>query len=311
MNPGNNWLSWMQEGDRYYQEGHYCEALSSYTTGLQIEPSNPLLLSKKGNTLYWLQQYEASDLSYVEALKTNNAVVFVYEYVLEYANNLDGNLGWLREVLHSQYQVDIIPEGLSRVIHQVEQEVLEQVNDSMTHQNHSFSWVPYVDMVLKQVGIPSVGPFLGLMRQLQRNIPRKSLGILQKKPVMKMTWQQFELFLQSFFEKQGYHVTRTKKSHDQGADLILEHDGERVVVQAKKRKKTTGNKAVQEVHAARGYYQANRAIVISTSRFSKPATELANRLGVELWDWNRLLTEMNTHRGNQVDNRDDDQPILT
>ena len=86
---------------------------------------------------------------------------------------------------------------------------------------------------------------------------------------------------------------------------------ERVVVQAKKQKKTVGNKAVQEVHAARGYYQANRAIVITTSRFSKPAIELADRLGVELWDWNRLLTEMNTHRSNHVDNRDDDQPILT
>ena len=128
---------------------------------------------------------------------------------------------------------------------------------------------------------------------------------------MKMTWQQFELFLQLFFEKQGYHVRKTKKSHDQGADLILERPGERVVVQAKKQKKTTGNKAVQEVHAARGYYQANRAIVITTSRFSKPAIELADRLGVELWDWNRLLTEMNTHRSNHVDNRDDDQPILT
>jgi len=60
----NNWLSWMQEGDRYYQEGSYCEALFSYTQGLQMDPSNSLLLSKKGNTLYWLQQYEASDLSY-------------------------------------------------------------------------------------------------------------------------------------------------------------------------------------------------------------------------------------------------------
>jgi HJR/Mrr/RecB family endonuclease len=67
---------------------------------------------------------------------------------------------------------------------------------------------------------------------------------------MKMTWQQFELFLQLFFEKQGYHISKTKKSHDQGANMILECTGERVVVQTKKRKKTTGNKAVQEVHAA-------------------------------------------------------------
>jgi tetratricopeptide (TPR) repeat protein len=171
MTQGNNWLSWMQEGDHYYQEGHYCEALSSYSTGLQIDPSNSLLLSKKGNTLYWLQQFEAADICYAEALQKSNAVVLVYDYVLEYTDTLDGNLGWLQEVLHSQYQMEIIPEGLSRVVHQVEQEVLEQANDSMTHRNRLFSWEPYVDMTLKQLGIPFAGPFLGLMRQLQRNIP--------------------------------------------------------------------------------------------------------------------------------------------
>ena len=132
----------MQEGDRYYQEGHYCEALSCYTQGLEMDSSNTLLLSKKGNTLYWLQQYEAADLSYAEALQKNNAVVLVYNYVLEHTDNLEGNLGWLQDVLHAQYQIEIISEGLTRVVHQVEQEVLEQVNDSMTHRNHSFSWVP-------------------------------------------------------------------------------------------------------------------------------------------------------------------------
>ncbi|HUS99525.1 MAG TPA: restriction endonuclease [Candidatus Thermoplasmatota archaeon] len=84
----------------------------------------------------------------------------------------------------------------------------------------------------------------------------------------------------------------------EGADLILERAGERLVVQAKKRKKTTGNKAVMEVHAACGYYGGNRAIVITSTKFSKPALELAARLNVECWDWNRLLAEMNTGKMN-------------
>jgi tetratricopeptide (TPR) repeat protein len=174
MIQGDNWLSWMQEGDRYYQEGHYCEALSSNTIGLQTDHFNSLLLSKKGNALYRLQQYEAADLAYSEALKTSNAVVLVYEYILEYADNLEENLGWLQEMLHSQYQVKIISEGLTRVIHQAEQEILEQVNDSMTHPNHSLPWEPYVDMMLKQAGILSADPFLGLIRLLQRKVSQKS-----------------------------------------------------------------------------------------------------------------------------------------
>jgi len=68
------------------------------------------------------------------------------------------------------------------------------------------------------------------------------------------------------------------------------------VVQVKKRQGTVGNRAVQEVFAARGFYQANHALVITTSRFSKPEVDLANRLGVELWDWQRLLAELHTYQ---------------
>jgi hypothetical protein len=243
--------------------------------------------------LYCLQQYEEADLCYSEALKTSNAVILLYEYVLEYANDIEGDLGWLQELLSSQYQVEIIIEGLIRVIHQTEQEVLEQVNRSTMNRTQSFTWEPYVNMLLKQDGIRSAGSFLGLARLPQQNVPQKPLGILQKKPVMKMTWQQFELFLQWFFEHQGYQLSKSKKSHDQGADRILERAGERVVVQAKKQKKTTVNKAVQKVHAARGYYQENRAIVITATRFSQPALELVTRMNVDCWDWNRLLEEMN------------------
>lgn len=295
------------QGDRYYQEGNFCEALSAYTLELQRNPSDTILLSKKGNTLYMLQQYEAADLCYAEALNKSNAVVIVYEYVLEYANDVEANLCWLQGQLYSKHQLDIIPEGLVRIVHEVEQEIFEQVNRSTTNQNQSFSWNPFLDIILEQMGIPS-GSFLGLVRLLQENVPQKSTGLLQKKPVAKMTWQQFELFIQWFFEQKGYQVQKTKKTGDQGADLILERPGERVVVQIKKRKKTTGNKAVQEVHAARGYYSANRAIVISATKFSKPAVELANRLGVELWTWQRLLEELNTHQGvdrnNDLSNKD-------
>lgn len=242
MTSKDKWADWMQVGDRYFQEGHYCEALSAYTNGVQINPSNPLLLSKKGNTLYMLQQYEAADLCYAEALNNSNAIVIVYEYVLEHSNDVEDNLWWLQEVLYSQHQLEIIDEGLVRIVHQVGQEVLEQVNRSTMNKNQSFSWNPFLDMILKHLGIPSAGSFLGLVRLLQQNVSQKSAGILQKKPVSKMTWQQFELFIQWFFEKQGYRVQKTKKSGDQGADLILEQPGERVVVQVKKRKKLRGTK---------------------------------------------------------------------
>ncbi len=107
-----------------------------------------------------------------------------------------------------------------------------------------------------------------------------------------MSWQQFENFLQNFFEKKGYQVIRTKKSHDYGCDLILKKSGENTVIQAKKRKATIGVKAVQEIFAAKSFYEAKHAILIVTSRFSKPALKLAEKIGVECWDWEQLLKQI-------------------
>jgi restriction system protein len=168
----------------------------------------------------------------------------------------------------------------------------------------------YLNMLLKQVGIRPPRSLWEFIRLLQHNLPQESLGSQQQKRIGgQMTWQQFERFLQWFFEQQGYLVQMTKKSHDQGADLILERTGERTVVQAKRTKGTVGNRAVQEVFAARGFYQANRALVITTSRFSKPAVDLANRLGVELWDWQRFLAELKNYQTSHTINYNKDKTI--
>jgi HJR/Mrr/RecB family endonuclease len=150
------------------------------------------------------------------------------------------------------------------------------VNHSTISPNQSFHWTPFLDKILKNLGIPYASSLINIGRLIQQNKTQKNVGLLQKKPINRMTWQQFELFLQWFFEQQGYKVRKTKKSGDQGADLVLEKLGIKTVIQIKKRKKTTGNDAVQQVHAARGYYQADRAIVITSSKFSAPAKELAN-----------------------------------
>ena len=63
--------------------------------------------------------------------------------------------------------------------------------------------------------------------------------------------------------------------------------------QAKRQRKTVGIKAVQEVGAAREYYNANVARVITTSeKFSRNAVELANKMYIELWDRNHLKNEL-------------------
>ena len=103
-----------------------------------------------------------------------------------------------------------------------------------------------------------------------------------------LTGYEFEDYLKNLFELLGYTAVQTPSSGDQGADLILSKDDEKIVVQAKKYDGKVPNKAVQEIAAAKNYYDADRAMVVTNSSFTKSAIELAFSNDVELWDGRKL-----------------------
>jgi restriction system protein len=97
-----------------------------------------------------------------------------------------------------------------------------------------------------------------------------------------LSGEQFEKFLEVLFADLGYKVERTQYIGDFGADLIIERDGKKTVVQAKRYSGKVGVKAIQEVVAAKKYYGADRAAVVTTSSFTKQAIELAYKNYVQL-----------------------------
>ena len=81
----------------------------------------------------------------------------------------------------------------------------------------------------------------------------------------------------------GYQVVRTNSSGDQGADLIINKNGKRIAVQAKRYKnKKVGNKAVQEVLSGKYYYNCDEAWVVTNSNFTDSAYNLSIKTNVEL-----------------------------
>jgi uncharacterized Zn finger protein (UPF0148 family) len=106
--------------------------------------------------------------------------------------------------------------------------------------------------------------------------------------VDRISGYDFEVLLKRLFEKMGYQAIHTPLSNDQGADLVLEKEGTRFVVQAKNWTANVGNSAVQEIVPAVKHYNAHKAIVISSSGFTASAIELARSNNVELWDRSRL-----------------------
>ena len=81
----------------------------------------------------------------------------------------------------------------------------------------------------------------------------------------------------------------TSTTGDQGADVLFSFGKVRVVVQAKRHTATVGNKAIQEVHAAKGFYKCDKAWVVTNSTFTTSAKTLARQLDVLLLDGADLL----------------------
>jgi hypothetical protein len=95
--------------------------------------------------------------------------------------------------------------------------------------------------------------------------------------------------LESLFAVQGRGVRRVGGAGDHGADLIIETADARTVVQAKHSTSgPVGEKGVCQVNAARDWYLASGALVVSNQEFTAGAKALARACGVELWGRQRL-----------------------
>ncbi len=112
----------------------------------------------------------------------------------------------------------------------------------------------------------------------------ENIDVFNMSQIDELTGIEFENLLKQIFEKQGYVVVLTKKSHDYGADLILKRKGCVAVVQAKCYSKNIGIKAIQEIIAAKKHYMADEMFVASNRYFSKDAVVLASEHDVRLID---------------------------
>ena len=102
------------------------------------------------------------------------------------------------------------------------------------------------------------------------------------------TGLEFEKYIGNLFSKLGYTSVVTKASQDSGGDVLAQKDGKIFIIQCKNYSSSVGNKAVQEVYAAKGIYKADVAIVITNNYYTEQAHREANALNVELWDRNKL-----------------------
>lgn len=108
---------------------------------------------------------------------------------------------------------------------------------------------------------------------------------------------EYEVFCANEFRMAGWKATTTKATGDQGADVIAEKNGIKLVAQCKKYSKPVGNRAVQEAFSAKQFYGAELSAVITNASFTRAAREAGNRLGVLLLHHSDIRGEMKGNRG--------------
>lgn len=132
---------------------------------------------------------------------------------------------------------------------------------------------------------------IAFMQELRERYERETSGIEE---VDRMGGDEFEQLIASVFERRGYVVRRTPGTRDYGVDLIIERGANRIAVQCKRRRLDTalGPSAVQEVYSGKEFYQCTRALVVTNVALSEQARAMAERLGVEVWERDRLTAEL-------------------
>ena len=104
-----------------------------------------------------------------------------------------------------------------------------------------------------------------------------------------MSGMEFEQWLITAIQQEGIHsVLPTKRTGDQGADIIVQHNNITIAIQAKCYQHSVGNAAIQEIHAAKAHYRADQAWAVTNARFTPAARRLANSTGVQLVDGSRI-----------------------
>ncbi|MEZ4600746.1 MAG: restriction endonuclease [Syntrophotaleaceae bacterium] len=107
-----------------------------------------------------------------------------------------------------------------------------------------------------------------------------------------LSGEEFELLVESIMTKSGYVCETTKKTGDQGVDIIAKKNNIKIAIQAKRHSYPVSNSAIQEVLAGKEFYSCQKAIVVATNVFTKSAKELAAKTNVILWDRDYLMQKL-------------------
>jgi restriction system protein len=201
-------------------------------------------------------------------------------------------------------------EGARRTLHQKVQTMVGQQMTSLVRRRAQLvwqdaygkpqleKWTKEIDYFITQHIEPSLAPnersVLGREGAITANlIEARVQAAMQDQAVFRtfsdaMTPAEFEILCAEELRRAGWNARVTMQGRDQGVDVVAEKGDIRVVIQCKLYARPVGNKAVQEVAAAKAHEQASYGIVVTNSRYTPAAEQLASTNGIRLLHYSDL-----------------------
>ena len=100
----------------------------------------------------------------------------------------------------------------------------------------------------------------------------------------------FEIYCSELLKSDGWSVHLTKKTGDQGVDIVGFFGKTKAVFQCKLYSRPVGNKSVQEISSGKEHEKADLAFVVSNQAYTRAAKELANTNSVHLTHFSELIS---------------------
>jgi len=94
--------------------------------------------------------------------------------------------------------------------------------------------------------------------------------------------QEFEDTLAELFMQNGYQISKTPLSADEGIDLILKKDGKTTVVQCKAHNKKVSQEVVRDLYGSMMHFKANNSILATIIGGTKPTVEFCKRKPIRI-----------------------------
>ena len=166
---------------------------------------------------------------------------------------------------------DIVPEYDPNIIRKQTQITENRVNNG------------HIEIDLKQI--------IKDEAEWRREQMGQSLVEQELERIDKMDGCTFEYWCARLLEASGFKdVDVTKRSGDQGVDVLATLDGVRYAIQCKCYASDLGNKPVQEVYAGIAIYKCQLGSVMTNRYFTAGAKELAAATGISLWDRDWIIS---------------------